>query len=1084
MEQQFYLEISQLDEIIQKSPINKKIAAETFNLLKTDIELENYFFNNINNIEWFAYLLDEKYFNPRTILFDREGNALFWNVLYYLERVSEQLDQNPSYGKVLIDIIETTINFSISKKRINNYHIWRYCVKILNNVPDKIIQEALGLEVFKKWLSVWTDWNKGRDIALKDIGEKLLPKFINDPATIEYAWSIIDVITRFKSESAQGSFEKREDAVFLWDPYWVRDAFRKNSNLIGENSSVNVILSIAHRLKSALAYKQKRHYSNIPIDQNAYRLEVRRVFTEGLEVGEIEFKENEYECIIKEFSRYQLKDINTQEDHSSFSLYYVEPQIELAHFNIKAFDENIFLKTINENLPHDIEWEKAKDFQKDLKNIYEGLHADYSHIWCWSLHQGLPHDEGVKEILTIALRDVLIAKCEANRIEGKLVLKEFLSERFLFPIFRRLVLYSINKYWSDYAPLFDIFLDVVPNAFEESDFEVELQDLLREHNASFDHSLKERLMILIKNVPEYYLKEGEKMIAFWKYKWLSPLFKNPYFAIDYEKAKKIAEPKEEKPYEVKSPIRGGVVFHKSPFAKEHILQLPIPELVKYLNDFKGADFWRGTFEGEPDRQGLADELQKAVKENPEHFTDGLESFLNANYFFVHQVYQGLERAWNEKKDIGWGRIFDFSLKYFGRDKNTLINEALQEQGEDSGEGRYIWVVEDVVDLIDSGCRDDNRAFDPIYFDKAEKIFDLIMPLLKGEQHPDTQSQRDALTYSMNTTLGKTVQGYISLRLRKARVLKKTEEGWGQKKYEPFFDIGIEAHVWFGFYLPQMKYLDEIFSKEKIETFAGQHPEDFKWRMFMEGYLQGRQVYPDLYSLMRENYVKGLECKLFEKRADQRLVEHIALGYLHFGESLAENNEDGSSSLFYKMLIEAASLDKKERWLKLVGFLGAVADRAIRRKENGEEDNFEELKKKILDFWAWTFSEQDFIKTILGDDCGIFLGQVAGLTNLLDSIDEKNEEWLLLCSPHVDRHDNAMSFIEKLTRFEDEESIRRIGKIFLKVMENTTPTFMEEQVGLIVSKIYEKGDKNDADAICNTYGRRGIHFLKPLWEKHQ
>lgn len=1051
-------------------------------LIKADQDQANYFFTRAKSLKWFSPLKEQGYFEPDTIPIDPKGNMLFWNVLEYLERVSGQVGQNPNYGKELINIIESIVQFSLSKKRINNYHIWRYCVKILINLPNKVIQENSPLETFKKWLLVWTDWIKGRDIAIKDIGNILVLKFLRDILTIEYAWIIIEVITRIKSEGAPGSFDKREDAVFRWDPYWIRDAFRCNSNLIGKNCSVNVVLDIANKLKNALEFKQRRHFSDIIIDKDVCRIEVRKTFKKGTEAGEIEFKEGEYDCIIKQFSKDQLKDINPQDDFSGLSLYYEEPQIEITRFTIKASTENNFIKNINENLPYDFDWGRAIDFRKSLKNIYEGLYADYSHIWCWSLVQGLSHDKGVKEVLTIALRDVLIAKCEAKRAEGKQILKEFLSERFRFPIFRRLVLYSINKYWPDYVPLFEVFLDVVPHAFEESDFEVELQDLLREHSASFNLSLKERLISVINNVPDYYIKEGEKMTAFWKYKWLSPLRENPFFSNEYEKAKEKAEPKEGKPYEARSPIKGGVISHRSPTSKDQIIQHPIPELVRYLNEFEGADFWRGTFEGEPDRQGLGDELQEAVKENPTHFTDGIESFLEANYFYVHQVYQGLEKAWKDKKDIDWGKLFEFSIKYFEQDKNTLLREALKEQGEDSGEGKYIWVVEDIVELIEEGCRDDNRAFDPKYIENAEQIFDRIIPLLKGEQHLDTQ--RDALTYSMNTTLGKTVQGYISLRLRKARVLKKPDEGWGQKKYEPFFDIGIEAHVWFGFYLPQMKYLDEIFTKEKIESFAGQHPEDFKWRMFMEGYLQGRQVYPELYSLMRANYIKGLESKLFEKRADQRLVEHIALGYLHFGESLAENNEDGSSSLFYKMLVEAAGFDKKDRWLKLIGFLGSIADRAVRRKENGEEDNFEELKKKILDFWAWTFNKQDFVKTNLADEYGKFLGQIAGLTILLDNIDEEKEKWLLLCAPHVDRHDSAVSFIENLTKFEDEESIKRIGKIFLKVLENTTPAFMEEQIELIVSRIYEKGDKSDADTICNAYGRRGIHFLKPLWEKHQ
>ena len=151
---------------------------------------------------------------------------------------------------------------------------------------------------------------------------------------------------------------------------------------------------------------------------------------------------------------------------------------------------------------------------------------------------------------------------------------------------------------------FEKFLDVNSNAFEESDFEFELQEILRNYNAEFSDSLKERLLKIInENVSEYYIKEGEKLVAYWKYKWLSPLRENPYFSLLYEAAKEKAEPKEGRPYKVESPIKGGFVVHKSPLSKEDILQMPILELVKYLNNFKGADFWHGTFEGEPDKKG-------------------------------------------------------------------------------------------------------------------------------------------------------------------------------------------------------------------------------------------------------------------------------------------------------------------------------------------------------------------------------------------------------------------------------------------------------------------------------------------------
>ncbi len=65
---------------------------------------------------------------------------------------------------------------------------------------------------------------------------------------------------------------------------------------------------------------------------------------------------------------------------------------------------------------------------------------------------------------------------------------------------------------------------------------------------------------------------------------------------------------------------------------------------------------------------------------------------------------------------------------------------------------------------------------------------------------------------------------------------------------------------------------------------------------------------------------------------------------------------------------------------------------------------------------------------------------------------------------------------------DEESIKRIGNIYKKILESTTPLYKEEDIILIVRKQYQKGNKKDADSICNTYRKRGYNFLRPIWEE--
>jgi hypothetical protein len=1055
----------------------------------------SYFFRKEADVKWFALLKNKLYFSPEKIEFDDKGNALFWRVLDYLERVSEQVAKNAQsqYGKDLIDVIESIVQFSLNKKRINNYHIWWYCVKILNNLSAVAIKDNLAIDKFKVWLSVWTDHSLGSDLAISDIGEKLLLKLLHSDFGPDYVYAenIIYAITTIRAGGKASAFAKRDDAAMEWQVYWILDAFKKHGQLIGQKCSLRVIFELADRLSKALGYKQKDHYTDLGIGDMVYRLKVARIFAGDLKPGEIKFKENEYECVVSQFSKEQLASVDRENDF--WALHNLEPQVQVegGYFVFTALTKDSFVAGIKENLSKGINWQSADKFEQKILDVHEGLYSDYSHIWCRNLKSGPEHGDGAEDVLTVILRDVLLAKCEVNREQGKQVLNSFLKDnKYQFPIFRRFVLLCVDRFWGEYFAYLDNLIEVVPTVFAESDLEVEMHDVLQSHNSAFSPALKEKLKALIDDVPQYYINKGdEKLIAYWRYKWLSPLRENPDFISLYEEAKQKAEPKDGKPYDVeRSALKGGPVSHKSPVTKEEILQKPVTEIVKHLSDFQGADFWHGVFDGEPDKEGLANILQAAVKEDPKKITDNLDVFITTDYFYLHRIFRGIKEAWNAGSEIDWKNIFDFSIRYLSRDKDVIMSEALKAQGRDSDKGLYIWIIDAIVELISDGSRDDARAFDPQYFDKAEQIFDLILPLLKGEKNPDSQS--DAVTYALNTTLGRTIMAYVSFSLRVVRGTQKKKEGWGRNKFERFLPIGIDGFIWFGYYLPQMKYLDSDYTVEKINYFSQPDVLELEWQMFMEGYLIGSQVYNDLYGLMRKNYIKALESTIFKGRADEKLVEHICIGYLHFNEVLAQSNAENQPSLFWKMLDEANTEDLRGRWEDVVGFFWSISGRTLKKEDKDEqEEPSEDIKEKVVAFWKWTFDKQEFVKGKLSDVYPSFLSRMAELTIWLDKIDDTTKNWLMLSAPFIEIGYRSAFFIEYLTKFIDEISVKYIGEIFLKVLETATPTFKEEDILLIVERLYKTGEKDAsvkvcADNICNTYGRRGIHFLKDLFYKYQ
>jgi len=400
-----------------------------------------------------------------------------------------------------------------------------------------------------------------------------------------------------------------------------------------------------------------------------------------------------------------------------------------------------------------------------------------------------------------------------------------------------------------------------------------------------------------------------------------------------------------------------------------------------------------------------------------------------------------------------------------------INEKSNQSIEDISFKR---ILGDIADLIAEGCKDDH-PFDTTHFEKVEEIFTQLLELVKGEEKPEIS--RDVISYVLNSTLGRIVMAYVTFALRTVRVTNKKEQDWGKNKYERFFEKGIDGYIWFGYRLPQIRYLDQTYTEEKIRQLTSLSKDNFNWRMFMSGYLDSRQVYKDIYHLMKENYYKVITNDLFDKDIEEYLVEHICIAYLYSDESLDEKNPDGTESLFNLMLMKAADLNKKHRWLDAVDFFKTYTS----SKETPED--YIDIKKRILEFWKWTYENNEKIRSILEEEYPHFLNKLSKFINLLNVLDENNEKWLILCAPYIDLEHRAYSFIENLKIFSDANSIKRLGSVFLKILETSTPSHPMGDICAFVDKLYKVGGKDTADSICNIYGSRGYLDLRSLWEEN-
>ena len=572
--------------------------------------------------------------------------------------------------------------------------------------------------------------------------------------------------------------------------------------------------------------------------------------------------------------------------------------------------------------------------------LYEGLYSDDSYIWYKSLSKEPEiRIHNAKGFLVFILKDILLSKCKVDIQAGRVIIEKFLRDEYQYSIFRRLVLLVVGSYWDEYKDLFWKFIKVVPESFDDSEYEVELYKLLQKNVNKFTPEEKQKINNLISRGPKWLPdeKERQKYIARWKQKWYSAMQKDKYFLKLFEEQKAITGEEKIKPPSEKVFIEIPWGQGPSPLSKEEILKMSNVDLVKYLREFKTQDRWKG-----PTEEGLAEVLRFAVKEVPNKFVEELHLFLEAKYKYIYNILYGFEDAWKEKKSFNWGKLFDFVKKYMT--KENFLEEDKKEQGEDWHSYHIINVV---ADLIQEGTRSDSWAFSEDYFKQAGEIIDILLGILEKLPKKEEITHRDFVTEALNTSYGRVIIAIILFSLRKARVEDKKgikkEIKWESMQYDSLLSKGIiEAFTLFGEYMPNFAYLNKPWVEQKIKEFESFSPDDIKWQAFMEGYLYGHRVYQDLYKLMRSHYIKAIESDFGKERTENRLVQHITIGYLRGNESL-----EGEESLFKKIIDKWNYTQLNE----IVDFLWNQSRYVTEQGKETEEDK--KIKDKIIKFWAWT-----------------------------------------------------------------------------------------------------------------------------------
>lgn len=1040
---------------------NEESAMNIFQLIRNDEHVRDHFFRKIRSTDWFYPLKERGFFSPENApgpkTADKEGYYTIpqWKVLPYLERVSQQVNvpSNERYTDELLTIIKSVSSYrDVSGKHIDNYHTWWYFTKILLNIPNR----SIPLEIVDL-ISIWLDSTFDVILPGSEIANNLLPKFLPDNPNeedVQKAERIVDYLTAVKVAEIPAEWEpdikyEREEPPLIVGTFWLIESFikQKNADKVGEKCTEKLIYLIADRLKTIFRYQEPVHQINIDLEDRICNISVLHT--------------RDYEFIFK---------IRISEDEVSLE------------FNIlECMNCECFLESVRTEILKFAGVRKIEEIDTKLRLLYEYLFHDYSFIWFRSLSIiNVSAAYETRKVLTLILRNILLAKAREDKLATQEILEEFLGDRYQYPIFKRLVLLTISEYWNDFSKEFWKIISEPEGEklFDDSNYEPEIYTLLEKNVKKFSSMEKDRIREIIEKGPQRYLPENNKdiYVNYWKQEWYSALNADPDFARHYQMYRDKTQTEERISFR-ETTVKVGP--GPSPLTKEKILEMSNEGLAEFLSEFETEDPWHG-----PTVDGLSDTLRGVVQEKPEKFVSNLSPFLNTDYYYVYSILWGIIDAWDNRKPLEWGNLFDFIKQYIERDE--FWQDKFKMVDHDIWNTDHQWVIGMIGKLIQNGTKDSSWTFPEDYLPDAQEILFLILRKTKIRH---VEKIGDPVNYALNSVFGKTITALIFLSWRIAQV----EDGKGVKKeikwseeirneYEKMLKDGIvEAYILFGQYLHYLFALDRDWVEKKIVEF--ENIDEFLWSAFMSGYLINRMVYYNLYDLMRGHYLKAISYLFEEKYAEEGVVQHIALSYLSDVEDFSEG------SLFGKLLKKWNPSQIQE----LISFFWMQRDRLTEPSgENVSEpnsDDTERLRNKILDFWRY-FYEKYKEKDLLNEDDKVILSRVTLLSIFLYKIDEESAQWLMLSAPYVRVNHTFLFLVEYLDDLKDRgdriESGRYIGKILLRMLNEFIIEFKDKHIRSIVRFLYEtkeKEAKDIANEICILYLSHGLEVLRDIYERY-
>jgi len=697
-------------------------------------------------------------------------------------------------------------------------------------------------------------------------------------------------------------------------------------------------------------------------------------------------------------------------------------------------------------------------FRDRLSEIFGKSDKDkYSAIWRPAIedHEQNKGQDDAKDILVSALRDALLGYVDRRATAAADYVGELLASETV--LFQRVAIHVADEYNRQLGGLVKELID--PQYFEYH-YQHEMYHMLQNCFSGFDEKDKQKVLSIIGSIAEQ-SKDSEqpkdiqeKQQAYTWLRWLSAIRGKGYQRADdlYTDNLAITKAEPEHP-DFSSYMEVGWVGELSPYSVEELLSRDFDDLFNILRSFKEEGGWKT-----PSRCGLAQTLKEALKARPELFKGHLTELIGLDFDYTYHLIEGYRELWKEKQYDNWAELLEFCWAML-QSEGFWLKDPAEQRGGMVALSR--WIVGAISELIRAGTADDKTAFDPAMLPMAKKIIVHILEKQEGESFTE---ERDAVSIAINSPRGKCVEALINYALRLCRLTDKSDKAHDElwiNDLQPVFDEqmqqlkdgNLEFVTLFANYLPNLQYLSRSWTMKQLPIIFRKENR-LQWLCAMQGYTYVNRIYAEIYRFLSENshFRDALNAKELESIGKDKIIQNIVIAYMQGDEQL--ENKNG----LLNWLIERWKLEELR---DLIWFVWT--------QRSGQR---EDVSVKLIPLWIELSTRAD-----PNSEAGKHvLSRLCTWSVFIDELSEQTMELLLRAAPYADLEHDAYILIEELKRLV-EQYPDQVADIFIRMLDGFAPTYQQEDIEHIISKLYEDGGENrqKANTICDRYVKYRIGF---------